>query len=367
MRPQSVLLSSVERRRLAIAVLALTIPAACLGFMLMLLDSAQATQRDRIAQRWSTTELVVEKPSGSAGLRQEDIRQIADLAGVRHAEGGISDTAISLVKAGASPLHTLTVSVSSAPGLRWEQLSGGRLPVAAGEIVVDEAGADRHGWRLGSRIDATRHGGEPVPHALTLVGTIRNQAPAPYQALVGVARSGISAATGGGEYSRILVSLEPGMTHARAAQQIRAEIPGSVVVSQRDLIARDVAQQDWHELTPYVAGISIVVVLVGVLAATLVLRRMRGESPVGRRRRLIVGAGAGSVSSVIGLGVSFCAAIVGRAVFDSAGVELNTITIQPGHVALLLTLTTATGFAAAALSLRSSASLDRRTAGTPIS
>ena len=121
--------------RLIASTLAVVIAVGFVVATLVLNETSRSTVLDTVGARYVDTAAVV---TSEGGLLADDVAALEALSSVG-AVAPAYETSVSAEVPGRSGAQYLFVqSVADAPQLRWEQLSAGRLPSAAGEVAVTD-------------------------------------------------------------------------------------------------------------------------------------------------------------------------------------------------------------------------------------
>ncbi|NYD24201.1 FtsX-like permease family protein [Kineococcus aurantiacus] len=304
--------------RVVASCLAIVIAVGFVVATLSLNATAKAGVLDAVGAEFTASALVVEPDGSSPGEPLTDLQPVlAALPGVAAVAADRSTTVEVRLPGRSGSTTALAEGVGTAPQLRWQRLSAGRLPAAPDEVAV----SDRVGVRPGTRIALTGYpvpadgdpgegaAPEPVTRDVTVVGAVD---------LSGDPRAGLVprlfgteqalVAWGADAVEQLRVAAVPGQDPTAA---VRAATAGrAVTVSTGPAVAQRVADSftgDASSLT----SVLLVFGAIAVLVAGLVIANTFAVLLAQRTRELALLRCVGAARAQVGRSVLGEAAAVG--------------------------------------------------------
>ncbi|MFE2107415.1 ABC transporter permease [Kitasatospora sp. NPDC059463] len=317
----------------------------------------------------------------AAADRARRVPGVAALAPRLTGRGGLLD-------ASGRPLDQDAVvsAVAADPGLRWQLLGSGRWPDAPGEVLLDDATAQRLGVRPGADVRLTRADGTPATARLT--GTLdgRGAPSLSGHPVIGVPENAVTRYAATPVTERLDVRLSPGTSATRTVDALREALGATGPAPE--VHTREVSVRDATRESGTLYGVVLTAALSFVLIALAVARMVVGNTftvvlaqrtrqlallrCIGadriqvrrliRRQGLLLGMGASAAGVLLGLGI--CGAA--QAVLAAADLGPVRLSLAPSPLVcalaalfgVLLTLLAVRGPAKAASAVPPIAALD---------
>ncbi|MGW6376931.1 FtsX-like permease family protein [Rhodococcus sp. NPDC055112] len=326
------------------AMLAVLIAVAFVVATLVLSSTATAGVTNSLAGQYRSTDFVV-SDLGDGLQAQRAADAVRSAPGVRAVTTDVS-TPVKVTAAGSDKSFGTATSLAADAGLRWQKLSDGRFPSAAGEIAV----GSNSDLPIGTRVSVTALGestGQEAGEA-TVVGTVDLDGTA--QRMGGISVFGTAAdieawtdgqaaremRVAGGDREAVAAALPPGaavITGAEKAQEISASFLGSSDMLRNVLLA-------FGALAVVVSGLVIANTFAVLLAARTqelaLLRCVGATSDQIRRSVRIESLVVGLLASLAGLaaGVALAAAVTEVAGAFDVPIPLDNLSVSPGALAV---------------------------------
>jgi putative ABC transport system permease protein len=339
----------LDRRRLGLTIVSITLGIAFLAGTLVLRDTMSAALYEQVSRANADVDAVVRgSPMFDTGtgpvrgrLDADLIASVSDVEGVAAAEGAI------VMSDGATLLDPTGGPVGGQGGgsrldswiadhrLNPHALTAGRGPQANDEIAISNRAADRAGYALGDRVGLITPGGQ-VDYVL--VGTYRDTGEGPLEASITLHEAQrLSGA--GRDVDLVLVRADDGVTQSEVVGPIAPVLPQTAEVVTGAEAGRQQADAALRELgfVPDLLMIFAAIALgVGSFIiyntfSILVAQRSRGLAllrALGATRsqvhRSVLGEAAvvGTVSAGLGLGLGVALASGLQALLGGMGLEL---------------------------------------------
>ncbi|WP_392544345.1 ABC transporter permease [Oryzobacter telluris] len=328
-------------------------------------------------------------PGGAAGTRTVPaslVDELAKVPGAARADGRITSFGTFVVGkdgkilGGGGP-PGIAVNYTAGPaanGVSAAVLQRGRFPTAAGEIVLDEATAEKSGYLVGDTVPLVTATEQPRLEA-RLVGTAKFGG----STLVGASVVMFDTAQaqelyleGEDAFSQIWVSAAPGTTQEQLKTAVEAALPKDTQAATGDATAARAASRIDEALsfvTTFLlvfAGIALTVgaflivntfsILVAQRSRELALLRAIGASRRQVARSVLLEAAlVGFVGSAFGIGLGVLLAIGIKALFGRIGLDLseNPLVVDPRTIVVSLVVGVLVTVAAAYLPARRAGSV----------
>jgi putative ABC transport system permease protein len=142
--------------RLVASTLAIVIAVGFVVATLVLNQTSQSTVLEAAGAQYVDTDVVVTSDDGQS--LADDVAALTALDAVQAVDPGWQTDVQAVVPGRTGAQYLLVESVASDPGLRWQQMAAGSLPVRPGEIAVSE----RVGASVGDVVPVTGHDAEGV-------------------------------------------------------------------------------------------------------------------------------------------------------------------------------------------------------------
>jgi putative ABC transport system permease protein len=341
---QTTLKSLVARKlRLVMTSLAVLLGVAFMAGTLVLTDTIGATFDDLFADAYAGVDAHVRAESdvvSAFGQPQRGrvdealVATVAEVDGVAAAEGLVEGYA-QVVDLDGDPIGTPAAGTfggiwPATDALNPFELTDGRPPAAAGEVVVDRASADSAGFRIGDRTTVLTQTGA---HEVTIVGIMRfgevdSPGGAAYTMFTKDEAQALIAAPG--RFDSIELVAEPGVDQEALRQRVAAVVPAGVeVITGAELTAetQTTVRENLAFFNVFLLTFALVALFVGSFIiyntfSIVVAQRAKEMAllrAIGASRRQVLGsvlleAGIiGLVASVLGLvaGVGVAAGLKG--------------------------------------------------------
>ncbi|NJC68467.1 ABC transporter permease [Planosporangium thailandense] len=335
--------------RLVLSSLAIVLGVAFIAGTLMVTDGMRAASYAKAGTFDRHTDAAV-YPAGQSVMDEATLSRVRATNGVRAAEGEVSGSGGVLGSNGRPVLgYAVVESIPVDPALQSYRVARGRLPMRAGEAVLDTRTVDKQHFTLGS---AVRIGGGDRPAAgYTLVGVVdvagtSKDVGGPFIGLVAADALGVTGAKG---YDRIVVAGSPGVSRDALAKRVAVAVGAGLTVKTHQQVldanlkdaVRNVAQ--FNTVLLMFAAISVLVAAFVIANTfTIVLAQRARETALLR----LVGATRGQAfrsvlleSVAVGLFASLAGVAVGAATAMGMQALLRTMG-QPMEGGPVLTLST---------------------------
>ncbi len=302
-----------EPRRLLSSAVAIVLGVAFVASALLLGDALNTTMRAAAAGTVGDAAVVVSPTSGSAPLATEArdaVRAVPGVAAVR----GSAETHVPVSVDGRFDMYsTHTVPALSAS----TTLVAGRLPLAPGEVAVNQVGVDANGVGVGQvlSLDAAAHG----PQRVTIVGVLRAGPDALSEtAMPALFATDADALAWAGGYTALYVTGDGGPEALRAAvaKSPAVAASGATVRTGQDEVAARV--DTLTQGTGFLVGVLVGFALIALFVSALVIANTFSILVAQRTRQLAllrcVGGTRGQVfRSVLGeaLALAVAASLLG--------------------------------------------------------
>ena len=305
--------------RLVASTLAVVIAVGFVVATLVLNETSRSTVLDTVGARYVDTAAVV---TSEGGLLADDVAALEALGSVG-AVAPAYETSVSAEVPGRSGAQYLFVqSVADAPQLRWEQLSAGRLPSAAGEVAV----TDRARAEVGDVLTVSAYDteGQATTSEATVTGIVdlRGDPEAGLYAR-GFVTEAQARDWGAGDPTELRIAAGPGFG--------TDEVVGDVTAASGDAVVRTGEQQAEKAAAAVMgnatalASVLLVFGTIAVVVAGLVIANTFAVLLAQRTRELAllrcVGATARQVRRSV-LGEALATGLVSSAVGVAAGIGL---------------------------------------------
>jgi putative ABC transport system permease protein len=354
---------SANRFRFLLTTMAVVLGVTFVSGTLVLTDTSQKLFDDRFTSRNAGADLTVRTPvafDAAMGVEVEHdpvpthlVTSIRSVPGAAAVVGSISGKGTLLVDGSAvrSAGHPLVMSWSPEPFTGFT-LGRGHAPQRPGELVLDEATAQRAGVRLGDDVTVQA---DTVGH-FQVVGLATPVRKAAYAGSSVILTSVADAQTllGLGErFSEILVKTRPGVPVSTLERDVREAVGDQYAVSSSKDVARastDAARGQLAYLQAMLLALAAAALLIGgyliantftivVAQRTRELALLRAAGATARQvRRLLLGEAVvvGVAGSALGTLLGIGAAAVLRTLLAGAGADLPSgpAVIRPGSLLL---------------------------------
>ncbi len=336
-------------RRLLSAGLAIVLGVAFVAATLVLTSTLDATVRATAAGSLRDAKAVVTRVDTDvpAPLTDETIAAIRSLPGVDHVRATV-DVGVPQMTGGSFSYFALMTPPE--PG-ELTRVTDGRLPIAPGEVAVNEVAADLRDWQVG---DTVALGEDPVLE-FTLTGIVDAGADSTSHPTIPHAFAlapDIERLTGLVGYTTLFVN-GPGSQDDLAATLASAPALANSAIHTADEAAQAMIEgytRGSEQLTTMLLAFGAVAVVVAGLVVTntfaiLVAQRTRQLAllrTVGATRGLVFrtvlleAALLGLVASVVGLGVGILGVLALRPVLASAQLDASVLTVTARDVVVPL-------------------------------
>jgi putative ABC transport system permease protein len=335
--------------RAVLSSLSVVLGVAFVSGSLMFTDGLAKAMTGYAAERYHNVDVEV-----TGELRRDDdglADRVRRVDGVRAAEPTWSLPFMGLATADGRKIRGTheAVNVPADPALRPFSASQGRMPAAAGEVVLGERVAGRERLRLGDRLLISDIGGEPRPY--TLVGlTSGVDGAVGDEGTVIVMSTADVAALAGYPSSTVIVDAAEGVTGAELAGRIAAAtgvqaLPHDELVRQ----ATDEAVGDARTFRTALLGFAVLAVGMAAFVIantfTIILAQRTQETAllrlVGATRRqvfrsvVLEAAVIGLSGSVLGLGVGVLLALGLPVTLSAVGISSDVPPIMSAPTVLV--------------------------------
>jgi len=362
---RAVTLASIRAHaaRLVASTLAIVIAVGFVVATLVLNQTSKATVLEAAGAEYVDTAVVVTTDSGTDLAAQVDALRAVD--GVQAVDPTWETSVQAVVPGRTGAQYLLVDSVAGDPGLRWQQMAAGSLPVRPGEIAVSE----RVGASVGDVFPATSYDAEgtEVTTDVTVTGIV-DLGGDPTAGLFGRAFA-TSAQTQewGGQATELRISGTSGTDPGGLADQVRAALAGADVVVRTGAEEAENAAAALTGDTEWLTAILLVFATVAVFVAGLVIANtfavllaqrtrdlalLRCVGATARQvRRSVLGEAAltGLAASVLGVlaGIGLSAAVSAIVASTDSPVPLSGISVPFSAVAAGMLVGTVTTVLAA--------------------
>ncbi|MFI5495894.1 ABC transporter permease [Actinoplanes sp. NPDC051859] len=352
--------------RLLLTSLSIVLGVAFLAGTLMFTDGLSRAMTAQVSAQFRNLDVEV-TGFPDAGDRVDKVRKVS---GVRAAEGTATVTSFGIVGKDGKQVPGVhrADSIPADPALQPLSATEGRLPQAAGELVLDADTARRESFRVGDEI--RMGGGTAAARPYRLVGLVSASKAAVEArgAVAGLVLSDVLTLADQDRPDRVVVSADDGVTHAELADRIRAAVDGDVQ-TQEALIrtAQEAALGDAGTFRAILVGFSVIVVGVAAFVIantfTIMLAQRTRETALLRligATRLQIYRSLLTEAAVVGLAGSLAGVVTGvglayglRAAFAASGAGLTgDLVVTPTTVAIAFAVGTGVTVLAALMPAR---------------
>jgi putative ABC transport system permease protein len=350
---------AAHKVRLALTALAIVLGVGFISGTYVLTDTMNSAFANLFSDVTEGVDLYVRRGSAFQGIEGNEDRKpiperlIADIAGVpgvEVAEGTVTgyaqlvDENGDAITTGGAP--TIGISWSGVGGGGGEfRIANGHAPQGPGEVLIDRATAEEHGFSVGDEVQILFEG---PPETFTLVGTAGS---GESDTLLGATLAAFEVDTAQrvfdkeGQFDAIEVAVEDGASVAGVRDQINGLVPEGVEVATGQAVADEQAsaiQQALGFFNTALLVFAIVALFVGafvifntfsitVAQRTREFALLRALGATGRQVMTSVLAEAaliGLIASALGLGAGLLIALGLNALLAAFGIELPQTTLQ---------------------------------------
>jgi putative ABC transport system permease protein len=350
---------AAHKVRLALTALAIVLGVGFISGTYVLTDTMNSAFANLFSDVTEGVDLYVRRGSAFQGIEGNEDRKpiperlIADIAGVpgvEVAEGTVTgyaqlvDENGDAITTGGAP--TIGISWSGVGGGGGEfRIANGHAPQGPGEVLIDRATAEEHGFSVGDEVQILFEG---PPETFTLVGTAGS---GESDTLLGATLAAFEVDTAQrvfdkeGQFDAIEVAVEDGASVAAVRDQINGLVPEGVEVATGQAVADEQAsaiQQALGFFNTALLVFAIVALFVGafvifntfsitVAQRTREFALLRALGATGRQVMTSVLAEAaliGLIASALGLGAGLLIALGLNALLAAFGIELPQTTLQ---------------------------------------
>ncbi|MDQ4027193.1 MAG: ABC transporter permease, partial [Actinomycetota bacterium] len=350
---------AAHKVRLALTALAIVLGVGFISGTYVLTDTMNSAFTNLFSDVTEGVDLYVRRDSAFQGIEGNEDRKpiperlLADIAGVADvevAEGTVTGYAQLVDENG----DAITTGGAPTIGISWSGVGGGggefgiangRAPQGPGEVLIDQATAEEHGFSVGDEVQILFEG---PPERFTLVGTAGS---GESDTLLGATLAAFEPETAQrvfdkeGQFDAIEVAVEDGASVAGVRDQINGLVPEGVEVATGQAVADEQAsaiQQALGFFNTALLVFAIVALFVGafvifntfsitVAQRTREFALLRALGATGRQVMTSVLAEAaliGLVASALGLGAGLLIALGLNALLAAFGIELPQTTLQ---------------------------------------
>lgn len=334
-----------NRGRFMATVIAIVVGVMFLSAGLIFTDAIKSSLGGSLAERYPTVAASLTDTQHRHGPPQRVPAELLDTVlgvdGVRTAAGEV-ESSVGIFANGRKKPESITARRwVTKPSLNPADISSGRAPSGAGEIVVDRRTAADDGLRAGDRVDLATNLGRTT---FTIVGLTRfgEDDSQDVDGTITFTDADIfTAATGGvPEFTRIIVEADPDTSPAGLVRRLEKIAPEGVAVRTRDEFLQDEAgelAQIATILKPVFTGFSLLALFVCGFVVTntfsvvvaqrtreLALVRAIGATPRQVKRSLRFEALViGLISSIIGVVAGYLLVVAAVRVLDAFDIRLS--------------------------------------------
>ena len=350
---------AAHKVRLALTALAIVLGVGFISGTYVLTDTMNSAFTNLFSDVTEGVDLYIRRDSAFQGIEGNEDRKpiperlLADIAGVADvevAEGTVTGYAQLVDENG----DAITTGGAPTIGISWSGVGGGggefgiangRAPQGPGEVLVDQATAEEHGFSVGDEVQILFEG---PPETFTLVGTAGS---GESDTLLGATLAAFEPETAQrvfdkeGRFDAIEVAVEDGASVAGVRDQINGLVPKGVEVATGQAVADEQAsaiQQALGFFNTALLVFAIVALFVGafvifntfsitVAQRTREFALLRALGATGRQVMTSVLAEAaliGLIASALGLGAGLLIALGLNALLAAFGIELPQTTLQ---------------------------------------
>jgi putative ABC transport system permease protein len=267
---RAVTLASIRAHapRLVASTLAIVIAVGFVVATLVLNQTSKSTVLDAAGAQYVDTDVVVTSSDGSS--LTGDVDTLAAIDGVQAVDPTWETGVQAVVPGRTGAQYLLVSSVAGDPGLRWQQMAAGALPVRPGEIAVSE----RAGASVGDVVPVTSYGADGVGTTTdaTVTGVVDLRGD-PTAGLYGRAFTSPAQAQAWGavDPTELRVAGTTGTDPATLADQVRGALDGQQVVVRTGTEQAEETAADLTGGTEWLTAVLLVFATVAVLVAGLVI------------------------------------------------------------------------------------------------
>lgn len=321
--------------------LAIMLGVAFVATALMVTNSASAAMQEAVAAQYSRADLVL--TGRSEPLTPKFVGKVSEIDGVG-AAAGVAQGTLKATYPGAARQSTVQMrGLPADPALRWQRVTGGRLPERVNEVAVqDDLAADKH-LRLGSVL--TIHLTQDRDQTVRVVGTVTGGSFVDSMSMV-VTDQAMRAWYTDLTYSELLVKAASGVDPTELRGRVAADVAGAAAVQTSDERATEAVASLTGGVDVYggfllgFAGIAVfVATLVVANTFTILLAQRTRELAllrcIGALRGQVFGSVIveslllGVVASLIGIGLG-----VGLAAIAMELLSRSSLGLPPGGLRL---------------------------------
>ena len=277
------------------------------------------------------------------------IESVRLVPGVRTAEGSLFGYAQLVDKQGKAVVTggapTFGAAWITDPQLNSFTVRQGRPPERPGEVGIDAATADKHGFRVGDSIKVLLQGPPLQAKVVSILGfgEANNLGGATF--VVFDPRSAQQALNSPGQYDSILVAADPGVSDEVLRDRIQEVLPRNVKAET----GQDAAQADSNDIKNLLGFLNVALLVFAAIALfvgafiiyntfsiliaqrtrELALLRALGATAAQVRRSVLTEATiVGMFASAVGLGFGFLIALGLQGLLKAFGIDLPTTALQ---------------------------------------
>ncbi|MEV2239735.1 FtsX-like permease family protein [Micromonospora sp. NPDC049891] len=362
-----------EAARMLMSTLAVVLGVAFIAGTLIFVDGMRSGAYDRAGTFDRHTDVGVYRDEAIDASLVEQVRAVD---GVRAAEGELTGTA-GVVGSDGRPVlgYGVLAAIPIDPALQSYDVTAGRLPARAGELVLDQRTVAEQGFDLGAPVRVGGTSGAARPY--TLVGTVDvagtpRDIGGPFIGLVG---ADALAVTGRRGYDRIMVAAEAETADHVLVERIAEAAGADTTVRTRQEVLDAAVAEEVRDLSQFnlvlltFAGVAVVVAAFVIANTfTIVLAQRTRRTALLR----LVGATRGQVfraTLLESVAVGIAASAIGVALGTGLAAGLNLLMARLGtplHGELTLTVGTVLGCLAAGTALTVGAALVPAWQGTRV-
>jgi putative ABC transport system permease protein len=323
---RAVTLASIRAHaaRLVASTLAIVIAVGFVVATLVLNQTSKSTVLEAAGAQYVDTDVVVTSDGGT-GLA-DDVDTLTALEGVQAVDPSWETGVQAVVPGRTGAQYLMVESVAADPGLRWQQMAEGSLPVRPGEIAVSE----RADASVGDVVPVTSYDAEGIGTTTdaTVTGIVDLRGD-PTAGLYGRAFTTSQQARdwGAGDPTELRIAGTTGTDADTLAGEVRAALPGADVTVRTGTEQAAVSAAALTGDTEWLTAVLLVFATVAVLVAGLVIANTFAVLLAQRTRDLAllrcVGATARQVHRSV-LGEAVLTGLAASVLGVLAGIGLST-------------------------------------------